>query len=113
MFKQTNPTHLKIGRGLILRLIYLAANNNALNPDAPTTMNKTILVMSMEDLQMLPSENDLRSNIRYLEEKGYVTADWLHDGSGDFKWVKLEPSGTDLVEGSISDPGVLFQRRQA
>lgn len=111
MFRQTNPTHLKIGRGLILRLIYLAAANNALNPDAPTTMNKSVLVMTMEDLQVLPKDEDLRANLRYLEDKKYVEVEWSHDGTGDFKWVKLLPSGTDLVEGSTTDPGVLFQRR--
>ncbi|GEM44813.1 hypothetical protein [Deinococcus cellulosilyticus] len=112
MFRQTSPTHLKIGRGLILHLIYLAAANNALSPDEPTTMNKNVLVIAMEDLKTLPRDEDLRANLRYLEDKGYVQVEWTHDGTGDFKWVKLLPSGTDLVEGSTTDPGILFQRRQ-
>jgi DNA-binding PadR family transcriptional regulator len=46
--------------------------------------------------------------VRYLQEKGYVRAEW--DEDGEFRVVRLTEKGIDLVEGSIRDAGVLLPR---
>lgn len=113
MFPHRNdPLRLKYLRGTLLYVSHLAATGAALNPDDPFAMGKPVLVQTLETLRILPSEDDLRSSLRYLEAKHYVEVEWLHDGSGDWMALRLLPAGIDLVERSTSDPGVAFQRRQ-
>lgn len=112
MFRKTDPLRLKILRGVILNLLYMAAQGEALNPDDPMSMSRDVLTLTMEQLKSLPSSEDLHSSLRYLDAKRYVEVDWSHDGSGRFNTVRLLPTGMDLVERSVSDPGVVFQQRR-
>lgn len=113
MFRKSDPLRLKILRGVILNLLYMAANGEALNPDDPMTMSRDVLVLTMEQLKVLPPTADLYAAVRYLEAKGYVRTGWVPDGTGGFSSVELLPAGIDLVERSTSDPGVIFQQRRS
>jgi hypothetical protein len=112
MLKSNSPRDLQYLRGNILNLLNLAVQGEALNPDDPTRMGRTVLVQTMENLAILPSNEKLRGALRYLEGKGYIAVEWDRDGSGDFAAIRLLPAGIDLVEGSISDPGVKFAIRR-
>lgn len=112
MFRRSDPTRLRYLRGNILYLANLAAQGEALNPDDPMSMGKTVLCQTMENLKVLPSNEDLRGALRYLEAKRYIAVKWARDGSGDWDHLTLMPGGIDLVEGSITDAGVLFNVRR-
>lgn len=112
MFKRTDPIQNRIRRAAILRLIYMAWQGEATPPDDPMTLNATVLTATMEQLRMLPSDAQLRTDLQYLEGKAALKVEWSKDGSGGFEWVRLTPSGVDLVEGTTSDPGILFSERR-
>lgn len=112
MFKPRDPRHRRMMRGQILQLIYMAWQTGALPPEDPQCMSRNILVMTLEELKLLPSSEHLRADLHYLEGKGYLDAEWRRDGSGDFDWVRLTEKGVDVVEESATDPGVTLPRRQ-
>lgn len=112
MFTRSDPLRLKILRGVILRLLYMAAQGEALNPDDPYTIGRDTLVATLEELDTLPADEDLKGAVRYLEAKGYVKAKWRSDGTGWFQSVSLLPAGIDLVERTTDDPAVMFSRRR-
>lgn len=112
MFNRRDPARLRALRGKLLYVAYLAAQAEAVNPDDPYTISRSVLVQTLEHLGELPAGEDLRSALRYLEAKRLVTVRWRRDGSGEFDTYRLEPSGIDLVEETTQDPGVAFPRRR-
>lgn len=102
----------KLLRGNILNIIYMAWQGEALNPDDPLACGKSVLVATMENLKILPSNQELKAGLRYLEAKGYVDVEWLQDGTGGFESVRLTAKGIDLVEGTLKDDGVMFTNRK-
>jgi hypothetical protein len=82
------------------------------NIDNPMTISRDVLVTALDDMSQLPSDDDLRSALRYLEQKGYISVVWLQDGSGGFGAITLKAEGVDLVETTTNDPGVNFVRRR-
>lgn len=112
ILRRGDPRRAKVLRGSILSLLYLAEQSDPINPDDPTLISREILTISLENLGMLPPNEELHSYLRYLEQKKYIEVSWLSDGSGLFGSVRLLPSGTDLVEGSETDNGVTFRKRR-
>lgn len=111
-FRRGDPTRLKIFRGTFMNLLYIATQGDVVNTDDPNVVNGEVLVMSLESVHALPSNDELRNAARYLEAKDYIKVDWLRDGTGTFKSVKILPGGIDLCEGTIEDAAVTFPRRR-
>lgn len=109
--RRLDPARLKQLRGRILRVAYLAAMAEAGNPDDPYTVSRGVLVGTLEHAGELPSNEDMRGALRVLEEKGAVKVAWRNDGSGEFASFRLLALGIDLVEGTVSDPGIALTRR--
>jgi hypothetical protein len=112
MFKRPDPARLRQQRGSVLYVIYLAAVAEAANPDDPDRVGRNVLVMTLEQAGELPSNEELRNALRYLEGKGAVKVEWRHDGTGEFDAVRILTLGKDLAEGTVTDPGVQFARRR-
>jgi hypothetical protein len=112
MFRRNDPHRLKILRGVVLKALYMAAQGEALNPDDPYTMSRDVLVLTLEELNSMPANEDLVGAVRYLEASNYVRAAWARNGTGWFKSVSLLPAGIDLVEETREDPAVIFGRRR-
>jgi hypothetical protein len=112
MFHKRDPERIKILRGQILSIIHMAAAGEALNPDDPYGMSRDVLVMTLEQLSSMPSNEDLNNAVRYLEAKGYLQVDWSRDGTGSFTAVRLSVAGVDLVERTTNDPAVKFTLRR-
>lgn len=107
-----DPARLKVQRGVILRAIYLASATEALNPDDPDTISRTVLTLALEQLAALPGDAELHAAVRYLESKSYLRVVWAHDGTGAFERATITSDGKDLVEHTRSDPGVTLPRRR-
>lgn len=107
-----DPMRRRALRALILEVAHLAAAAEATNPDDPYTLSRNVLVQTLENAGALPANEELRSAVRYLEEKGAVKARWRLDGSGEFDSFRLLALGIDLAEGTASDPGITFARRR-
>jgi hypothetical protein len=105
-----DPNRQRLIRGTILQALYL----NAFGVDAPVNihdpyaMPRGVLARVMELSHVLPARSEMNAAVRYLQEKGYVRAEW--DEDGEFRVVRLTEKGIDLVEGSIRDAGVLLPR---
>lgn len=112
MLKRPDPVRLRQLRARVLQLAYLAAMSEASNPDDPYTLSRNVLVGTLEQADELPSGEDLRAAVRYLETKGTIEVRWLRDGTGEFASFRLRAYGIDLVEGSAVDNGITFSRRR-
>ena len=110
MFARNDQRRVKMIRGLVLHLLWLAGNGESLNPNNPFAMSRTILVSALEQLQQLPPIPEMNAAARYLEEKSYLEVTWAKDGTGYFESVKLTANGMDLVEGARTDVGVIVPR---
>ena len=111
-FKKGDPNRLKVFRGVLMNLVYTSAQGESLNVDDPDTISADMLVSALEMLSSRPADGELTSAVRYLEQKEYLKVEWLYDGSGAFRSVKLLAKGMDLVERSIVDAGVAFSVRR-
>jgi hypothetical protein len=105
-----DPNRPKLIRGAVLQVLYLHAmgTESPLNVADPYAMPRGVLVRALEYSHILPARPELNAAVRYLQEKGYVRAEW--DENGEFRVVRLTEKGIDLVEGSIRDAGVLLPR---
>ncbi len=105
-----DPNRQKLVRGAVLQVLYLHAmgTESPLNVADPYAMPRGVLVRTLEYSHILPARAELNAAVRYLQEKGYVRAEW--DEDGEFRVIRLTEKGIDLVEGSIRDPGVLLPR---
>jgi hypothetical protein len=112
MLRRNDPLRLKILRGVVLKMLYVAAHAEPLNADEPYTMGRDVLTLTLEELDTMPSNEDLVGAVRYLDAKGYVRVRWSKDGTGGFESVTLQPTGIDLVERTTEDPAVAFSRRR-
>lgn len=57
---------------------------------------------------------DIDRILEYLVEKGYVEEEMIQPPNTMFEIVrnyKISPSGIDLLDGTITDPGIIFVRR--
>jgi hypothetical protein len=106
MFNRHDPRRARFLRGTILQLVYLAGNGDSLNPDDPFAMSRGVLTTALDQLRQLPSAVDMNNAVRYLDEKGYLEVVWERGDTGAFESIKLVATGIDIVEGTISDPGV-------
>lgn len=113
MFKKADPARLRLMRGVILQAIYMASMSEALNPDDPDTIGRTVLVITLEQLAALPTEPELHGCLRYLESKGYLSVAWSHDGTGSFERATITSAGKDLVEHTTRDAGVTLSSRRS
>lgn len=111
-FRRGDPSRLKIFRGVLMNLLYIATQGNSVNADDPSVVSREVLVTSLESLRALPGDEELRNAARYLEAKEYIKVEWLRDGSGVFNSVRLLAKGIDLCERTTEDAGVTFSRRQ-
>lgn len=111
-FKRGDPNRLRIFRGVLMTLLYTATQGEATNPDDPNVVSADVLVASLEALSARPVDDELRSAVNYLEMKKYLEIEWLHDGTGMFRSVRLSALGMDLVERTVTDGGVLFSQRR-
>lgn len=111
-FRRGDPSRLKIFRGVLMNLLYIATQGDSVNADDPSVVNRDVLVTSLESLGAMPSDEELRNATRYLEQKDYVKVEWLRDGSGIFNSVKLLAKGIDLCERTLEDAGVTFSQRR-
>ncbi len=112
MFKRPDAERSRVQRGSVLSVLHLAAFAEATNPDDPTRVGRNVLYMALEQAGELPPPEELRSALRYLEEKKAVRVEWRRDGTGEFDAVRLLALGMDLVEGTVLDPGVRFLGRR-
>lgn len=112
VFQKRDPKRARMLRGLILYVIHVAAEGDALNPDDPYCIGHYELTRTLEELKSLPAEAELHNALRYLEGKKYVEVGWKMDGSGSFEWVRLLPAGIDVNDGTTTDPGVLVRVRR-
>jgi len=113
MRRPQNPNRAKLLRGLIMKLLYFAEQSEPINPDDPTLLSYDVLTLSLEHQGSRPGDDELNALMRYLEGKRYVDVQWLEDGSGRWDAVRVLPLGIDLVEQSVTDPGVTFSKRRA
>lgn len=111
-FKRGDPNRLRTFRGVLMTLLYTATQGEAVNVDDPNVVSADVLLTSLETLSARPADDELRNAVNYLEQKGYVKVEWLHDGSGMFGAVRLLATGMDLVERTVSDLGVQFSQRR-
>lgn len=112
IFARNSNKRITALRGRILELIYWAAMDGSHNPDDPYVVSAGILTTSLEQLGELPGTQDLHAAVRYLEEKQYLDAEFLKDGTGNLFSVRLKPSGIDLYEGNAEDKGVYIRARR-
>jgi hypothetical protein len=99
-------------RATILTVAHMAAATEAVNPDDPYTLSRNVLVGTLDQAGELPSAQDLRNAVRYLETKGALEVVWRMDGTGEFEKFRLRALGIDLVEGAASDPAIQFTGRR-
>lgn len=111
-FKRGDPDRLKIFRGVLVTLLYIATQGDSVNVDDPDIVSRDVLLASLETLRARPSDEDLRNALRYLDRKDYARIEWSNDGSGSFDAVKLLAGGVDLYEGTVNDGGVTFSKRR-
>lgn len=85
-------------RGYILK----ALNISYPTPTLLESLQSSILsTLYAESVDILPF-------IEYLSDRGYIQVNKKQTDIGKFKYVKLTSKGIDLLEGTISDLGVLL-----
>jgi hypothetical protein len=109
MFNRSDSRRARMIRGVVLQLLYLAGNGEALNASDPFCMNYGILVSALQEMRQLPPLLDLGNAVRYLEERKYIEVVWAKgvERSGEWEAVRLTTTGIDLVEATTTDPGVI------
>lgn len=111
MLRPNDPARTRRLRGQVLRIAYMAANAEVSNPDDPYVISRNVLVGTLEHAGELPSGQDLRAAMRYLEAKGCVEVTWRRDGTGEFDKFRLRAYGIDLVEGVENDRAIELGNR--
>jgi hypothetical protein len=85
-------------RGRILR---------ALDTIYPKDLNLSTIVLVLEDRHMPATAADVRQDLAYLDEKGYVELLEQQDDGEEVLLARLTAKGKDLLEKNIpEDPGV-------
>lgn len=86
-------------RGMFLTILYRFKGKQ--------TMMSTF---EMAALQVDATASEARTQLEYLEEKGYIRRRGPEEQRipGIGETYEITPAGTDLVEGTTEDPGVVF-----
>ena len=112
MLRTPNADRARMLRGIILNCLHVASQGQALYPDYSNKMGRDVLLMTLEKLASLTSNEELHATLNYLQGKQYIEVAWLNDGTGSFASIELLVAGIDLAEGTTQDPGVTFRLRR-
>lgn len=111
MFGRNDPRKTRAVRGIILQLMWWAANGEgSLNPANPYQIARGVLERALDEMRSHPGVNEMDNALRYLEGKGYVEIQWSPTERGAWEAVTLTTSGIDVVEGTLPDAGVTVSR---
>jgi DNA-binding PadR family transcriptional regulator len=87
-------------RGWILRICQRAQ---------PYGASFQVIEVTLMEAGFHHSLTEMKSHLKYLEEKGYITMEELKQGGVKRRINSITPKGVDLLEGNIEpDPGVLL-----
>ncbi len=84
-------------RGAILKLLAY---------QHPGTIDFKVLHFLLDDLRYTISEEECKSHVHYLAEKGLLTKDERKSSGIEIIMVSITPKGLDLLDGFIEEPGV-------
>ena len=77
-----------------------------LDASDPTPCGEGLIRMTLPDCDLPLSPNEIRKEIQYLGDKGYVKIE-KPEGERHHWLVRILPKGTDYLEDQkISDPGI-------
>ncbi len=106
MFGRNDPRKTRLVRGIILQLVWLAANGESLNPANPYEIARGVLERALDEMRSHPGASEMDNALRYLEGREYIRVQWHPTERGVWEAVTLTTNGIDVVEGTTPDAGV-------
>lgn len=72
----------------------------------PGCIDLKVLHYLLDDLRYTITEDECRSHIAYLEDKGFAAREARKSSGVEIELIGITPKGLDLLDGFIADVGV-------